>query len=284
MTATISIAKGSYFSSEQFNKRFSDLLGGSILKGFYLSKGSGDFGVTVSSGEDDTNVLITSDGIRIEETATKTDAFTVAANPSEMVRIDAVYVHFENTVSNKTYNFAIQRGEPGGELPYFMDNTTNTLIGFVVVPSNGAALEAGSFDHPSRGVKLGKVSGAVDFEDEVNFGGTTQAPDPLVDSDVATKGYVDRKMRDEVPPYIHNDLSVVSKAYDAERFVHLEVDHLRPDGTLYMKSVLSELSPAGNYEQVKIEFFDESGANKVKTEVWELTYDADRNITNKQLL
>lgn len=280
----ITFTKGSYFSSEQYNQRFADLLGGSILKGFYLSKGTGNFSVSVTSGADDKNLLITSEGIRIEETNDFPNAFSVKANMTGMVRIDAVYVQFENTVNNQQFTFAIQEGEPGGELPYFLDNVLHTLIGFVVVPANNEQLTADSFNHPSRGVKLGKVAGGVDFEDEVNLGGGATAPDPLIDGAIATKGYVDRTMKENIPTYIHNDLSVEVSNYDATNFVYKHAKYTRPDGTRYMTSDLSELSPAGNYEQIVIKFYDESGANLERTELWGLTYDSNRNVLSKKII
>lgn len=59
------------------------------------------------------------------------------------------------------------------------------------------------------------------------------------------------------------------------------VEYKRPDGTLYMKSTLSNPDTEGNYQAMTWKFYDEAGTATVDTVVWNIAYDEDGDIVSK---
>ncbi|MGY0692991.1 hypothetical protein ACW2QC_09410 [Virgibacillus sp. FSP13] len=62
--------------------------------------------------------------------------------------------------------------------------------------------------------------------------------------------------------------------------IYTVTDFERPDGTLYLKSTLSNTDANGNYRTVTWDFYDESG-NLDVTKTWSLSYDQDGKIESK---
>ena len=63
--------------------------------------------------------------------------------------------------------------------------------------------------------------------------------------------------------------------------IYTIIDFERTDGTLYLKSTLSNVDAYGNYQTVTWDFYDVGGTNIVLTKTWSLTYDEDGSITQK---
>ncbi|ELK39026.1 hypothetical protein D478_26379 [Brevibacillus agri BAB-2500] len=59
------------------------------------------------------------------------------------------------------------------------------------------------------------------------------------------------------------------------------VDFKRPDGTLYLKSTLSNPDANGNYQTNTWQFYDAAGTTIVLTKTWTISYNADGLITSK---
>ena len=68
----------------------------------------------------------------------------------------------------------------------------------------------------------------------------------------------------------YSELSSTATNIDIEG-IYVNVEYERKDNTLYAKSTLLGTSP--NYNQIKIEYYDELGSTVVKTIIWGLTYD-----------
>ena len=63
--------------------------------------------------------------------------------------------------------------------------------------------------------------------------------------------------------------------------IYTVVDYKRADGTLYMKSTLSNPDANSNYQTDTWQFFDVAGTTVILTVTWTLTYDADGNVISK---
>ncbi|MGC5328874.1 hypothetical protein [Brevibacillus sp. SYSU BS000544] len=63
--------------------------------------------------------------------------------------------------------------------------------------------------------------------------------------------------------------------------IYTVMDYKRSDGTLYMKSTLSNADASGNYQTMTWNFYNAAGTTIVSTKTWTLTYDADKNIVSK---
>ncbi len=59
------------------------------------------------------------------------------------------------------------------------------------------------------------------------------------------------------------------------------VDYKRADGSLYMKSTLSNVDLKGNYQTDTWQIYDNLGTSLVKTLTWSVSYDVDGDILSK---
>lgn len=59
------------------------------------------------------------------------------------------------------------------------------------------------------------------------------------------------------------------------------VEYQRKDGTLYLRSTLSNLDGANHYLTDTWTFYDTNGTTLLKTVTWTLTYDTSDNITQR---
>ncbi len=62
------------------------------------------------------------------------------------------------------------------------------------------------------------------------------------------------------------------------------VEYKRLDGTLYMKSILSNPDSKGNYRNNTWEFYDETGLNRTRTINWMLTFDKNNRLVSKEVV
>lgn len=61
--------------------------------------------------------------------------------------------------------------------------------------------------------------------------------------------------------------------------VYTVVTYIRPDGTTYMVSTLSNPDANGNYQTDTLQYYDPTGATVIETRTWSITYDANSKIT-----
>ncbi|WP_409174796.1 hypothetical protein [Brevibacillus fortis] len=71
-------------------------------------------------------------------------------------------------------------------------------------------------------------------------------------------------------------------SFDTSAQVYTIVEYKRKDGTLFMKSVLSS-KVGDNYTVDTRTFYGTNGTTVRRTEVWDITYDAQRNPVNEVL-
>ena len=68
----------------------------------------------------------------------------------------------------------------------------------------------------------------------------------------------------------HSELTSVATNMDSEG-VYQNIEWKRKDNTLYAKSTLIGSTP--NYNQIKMDYYDESGTSIIKTIMWDILYD-----------
>lgn len=81
-----------------------------------------------------------------------------------------------------------------------------------------------------------------------------------------------------------DDLSVLSTDRDATAKVFRRIEYKRPDGTVYLVSTLSQPDTENRYTRASLEYRGTNGITVEDTVEWSLTYDAEGNITHKQVL
>ncbi|MBH0333671.1 hypothetical protein ABH14_28750 [Brevibacillus brevis] len=106
----------------------------------------------------------------------------------------------------------------------------------------------------------------------VGAGGSTHA---MASATVA--GFMDPVDKDGM-----QSLRKYRSGFDAVSQVYTSVEYKRKDGTLFMKSVLSS-KIGDNYTVDTRTFYGTNGTTVRRTEVWDITYDAQRNPVNEVL-
>ena len=81
-----------------------------------------------------------------------------------------------------------------------------------------------------------------------------------------------------------NDLNRTMNVYMSDKvgYIYTVVDYKRIDGTLFMKSTLSNPDVNGNYQTDTWKLYDADGATLIQTITWTITYDASNLITQKE--
>lgn len=269
-------------SSKDFNLRFADVLGGSILKGFYFKPGSGDLKLTITFGDDDTSVLIMPNGARIEETKELFDVLTIPENTYNVTRIDSVYIRYVHGAKNNAeIEYLLFEGDENGEPIIELNREEYLLLGEIHLPPNVTALESTFFRYPSRGIELKDVANKLDFLNEVHFKEKITlkngaiAPTPIEPNDVVTKEYVDKK-------HITYD-SVESADYDLDKGIFL-TSIFKRQGKVLATSEVSDFDADGRFQLLTCTYYEEDGETVHSVESWSFTYDGDGNIVSKTKL
>lgn len=78
--------------------------------------------------------------------------------------------------------------------------------------------------------------------------------------------------QDSVDELKFSELSSTATNIDSEG-IYKNVEYKRKDNTLYAKSTLSGTSP--NYNQIKIEYYNDTGTSIIKTITWSISYDVN---------
>lgn len=281
-------------SSEQFNRRFADLLGGSVLSGFLFELGTQLNKVSLVRGADASSLLVAKNGVRIESPSDLIDVLTIEPNLGTVDRMDSVYAHYIYGTIDAVVSYIVVKGDDAGNPAMLEDPLTHTLLGYIKVPANNGTLTAESLLPREVGLALLTVAGEAvfkkgftskdvsSFEKEANFNGAvtfnqtvTAEQEPATEKEVANKGYVDGLTKRNLP------FDIVSSQYTDAGRVFQVVEQKRPDGTLSLKSTLSNPDANDNYQTLTVEHYGEDGTTVVDTQVWTLTYDANFNIVSK---
>ncbi|PLR72333.1 hypothetical protein [Bacillus sp. UMB0728] len=103
----------------------------------------------------------------------------------------------------------------------------------------------------------------------------------LLSEDVQT---VDGKIDDHLSDYMPHDSGLSEFASNPDvNGVYTTVDFKRSDGTLYLKSVLSNPNGSGNYQTVNWKFYSTDGSTEALVVNWTITYDESGVIMKKEV-
>lgn len=95
-------------------------------------------------------------------------------------------------------------------------------------------------------------------------------------------GQIKQVVNNHLTDYMPHDSELNSYASGLDsKGIYTIIDFKRTDGTLYLKSTLSNVDAYGNYQTVTWNFYDVGGTNIVLTKTWSLIYDEDGSITQK---
>jgi hypothetical protein len=140
MSQNLSVGFHALDTSRLQNTRFSQVITTGVYSGFYVKPNTGtpnllDLGV----GDDGISVLVTSEGIRVEETAEVLAAVAIAPADSALTRIDLVVCEYKSTTDNtvsavykvvKGKNQAVTTLDP---VPPVITNENQVPLAFVTV-------------------------------------------------------------------------------------------------------------------------------------------------------
>lgn len=267
-------------SSSEFNQRFADALGGSILNGFLLSKGTGLLDVSITSRSNESNLLITKTGVRIEEPNDLIDVITLTPNEFITERVDMIYAKYVHGTKEAVVEYSVTQGEEGGEPPLMEPEDTHTLLGVIVLPPLAEQITNGMISHPERGLHLKDVANPVAFKSPVAFNAEITVPSPTKGTSAINSDFLQETLRTDVNEQFPYG-SVLSEVYNEGQRIFENVTYKRPDGSVYMTTQLTEPNPEGKFSKVVMTHFDVDGVSSLSTESWQLTYDEFGNITSK---
>lgn len=161
-----SFIQKSVIESAVLNQRFADLLGGSILNGFRLTKGTSNYAVSLLRGNTDPHALVTRDGKRFEETDDVQNVVTVVPNTGSGDRFDVLYLNYANPTTLDPFTYEVIRGTNGLPVDILKTTGVRQTLGIIRVRPN-QSLATEDLTSLPLGVRLG---GAV-FDKPVYFEG-----------------------------------------------------------------------------------------------------------------
>lgn len=183
MTKRITLEYGALLKAADLNERFGDMFSTSILNGFRLHKGTSQFTLSVKRDNSKPSVLLTTDGIRIEDTADSIDVLSVTPNTNPLDRYDVVYMIYLNEMDQKTFYYVIVPGVPGQPPDYVTGQIMTVPIGHVRVRQNLALSESDVTSLP-LGINVGKEGYASTYRfKNLQFVRQSTAPSLVEDND-----------------------------------------------------------------------------------------------------
>lgn len=266
--------------SVEFNQRFADVIGSSILRGFYFEPGTDDLSINIVSGSDESSLLITKSGVRIEVEENLLDVTTLTENAYPTTRTDTVYAKYVHGNKEAIVEYIVVEGTSNGEPAYAESDDTHVLIGYILLTANATDLTDAVFKYPKRGATLQDVANEVIFKSAVTFDESIHLPEPTADTEGANKSYVDKSIKSDVNegfPYG----TVISNMYNASSGVFEGVTYRRKDNTIFMQSQLSDLDAEGRFTTITLSRFADDGVTELGAEEWKLTYNEFGKITSK---
>ena len=281
--------KGS-LSSSAFNKRFADILGGSVLSGFYFGLGTRPNAISLLMGRDASSLLVTEAGVRIEEINDVINAVEVEPNNSaDSVRTDAIYAVYEHGPGNTDVTYELLAGDAEGNPPSEPDPVTHTLLGYIQVPTGGRELAIDAFFPVEKGLKLRDISNTPMFRKGLqSIENIVLTASPTKGNHVPNKAYLDDEINKILSRIMdiekdHYALDAYSSAYNDQKKVFETVEYRRQDETTHSVSKLSGLDDNGNYRKLTIDFYSNDGETVLRTQHWNFEYDQYGNIISKAM-
>lgn len=282
MSSNISFLYESELQSAEFNQRFADLLGGSVLSGYRFQRSTTARYINLIRGNDVSSVIVTNMGARIEEFADVRDKIFIEINATPTVRVDSIYAVYMHGGSN-VVDYAVVKGYPNGAPVPMMNKEIYTFLGYVKAPPNSGALTDIDLLPVNKGIKTLDVGGKATFKNDVLVEGAIQ-----IDRELLSKGKVDFegsvtfKGKVTSQRYPIEDLELVTKAYvDAltmglapkEAVVVATTENISLIGNQMVDGLL--VAPGDRVLVKNQNNPKDNGIYEVKAAAWERAKDAD---------
>lgn len=171
--------------SRPLNKRFLDYSKASVLRGFDLRKGKGNFSLSLVRGLSLESAAVSPSGVKITEYIDLNDVLQITPNPDGVERVDAVYLKYEYGRKENVGEYVVVEGVDFKK-PLNPNPATHLLLGWVFVPPNKRALSENSFQSVPKGVKIPELIGDTIFTGDLK-----------VDGNVIITGDLDSNIKDE---------------------------------------------------------------------------------------
>lgn len=171
-TAKVSFPYKADLRSRDFNERFADFFGGSIMQGYRFGLTDKNGYVSLLKGADAKNLLITHTGVSIEDEDKKEVVYIHSNDHATKNRVDAIYaVHIPGT--DVVDYIVITGNAEREELPVDKPKETHTLLGYIVVPPNNRMLLDEHLQPLQHGLKDLRVRGDARVYGNLQVDGTT---------------------------------------------------------------------------------------------------------------
>lgn len=183
MAQKIDIAYRDKAKSEPLNTRFRDITGPSVLRGFRLQLGSGNYTVTLSRAEYLSSVAIAPSGVKVEESTDLHDIVSVDpnTNTSGSPRIDSLYLVYQFGPNSGAATYVVIKGsDVAAPNP---NPNTHLLLGYITVRPNSYPLQSADLQSTPYGFSQLNVSGKSNFSGTATFekGVTFKGPVTFMD-------------------------------------------------------------------------------------------------------
>lgn len=126
-------------NSKDFNRRFGDIFGGSILSGFRLLKGTGLYSVSIDRNGASDSVALKFTGEMLIDDSDAIDAIRVSPNTGGSDRYDVIYLVHQP--QSATFTYEIVQGVVGSSVQLLNTPTLRIAIGHVRVRPNQVLLQ-----------------------------------------------------------------------------------------------------------------------------------------------
>lgn len=175
-TAKVSFPYKADLRARDFNQRFADFFGGSVMKGYRFGLTDKNGYISLLKGTDEKNLLITHTGVSIEDEDKKEVIYIHPNDHETNNRIDAIYaVHIHGT--DVVDYIAITGNAETEELPEPKPKETHTLLGYIVAPPTNRMLLDEHLQPVQQGLKElriqgdTRIGGNLDVDGTINFAG-----------------------------------------------------------------------------------------------------------------
>lgn len=171
MAQNIDIQYREKATSQPLNQRFKDITGTSVLRGFRLTRGSGNFSISLMRGGFTSSVAITPSGTRVEETTDLIDEITILPNtsPGGLPRVDAIYLVYAFGSENAIATYEVVQGSTIA--PVNPNKNTHLLLGWVNVKPSSAPVSNNDIISVAYGFSELKVAGDATVKGDLSVSG-----------------------------------------------------------------------------------------------------------------
>lgn len=158
-------------TSAPLNKRFLDIVGPGILRGYRLAKGTSNFSISLLRDGAKDSCAITPSGAKVEEDTDLMNVLTIEANTATagLPRIDGIYLVYQHGNRDATASYIVVKGDNNNTMPVNPNPNTHLLLGWVQVFPNTTPLTNTGIFTQTKGFSRLEVAGDAAFHGNAAF-------------------------------------------------------------------------------------------------------------------